>query len=351
MSVPPTTSAIGPESAFGADAAAPLPRSEASPDALAPDGGVGLPADTSAATKRGLAFGLGAFGWWAVIVPVYFRLMTQGHGASPYEILAQRVVFGVPVLLAILAWRRQLGGFARVVMTWRVLRFLVPSTVLIGINWFFFIKSVADGNLSHASLGYYINPLVSVALGFLFLGERLRAGQWIAVALACVAVAVLSWAEGALPYISIVLPLSFGMYGLLRKQASVGPAVGLSFEMLLLLPLCIGLVIWLETTGRARFLEVPGWVSGLMVLGGVVTIVPLLCFTAAARLLPLSTIGLLQYLAPTGQLLLSFAFFGERFVMEKWIAFGLIWVAIAVFTADALRHNARVQRGKRAARG
>jgi chloramphenicol-sensitive protein RarD len=326
------------------------PNTGAQAVAVAPDGGVALPLDTSAATKRGLAFGLAAFGWWAVIVPIYFRLLTRDYGASPYEILAQRVVFGVPVLLALLAFRGQLAGFVHAVRTRAVLRVLIPSTVLIGINWFFFIKSVADGNLSHASLGYYINPLVSVALGFLFLGERLRPGQWIAVALACVAVGVLSWAEGALPYISIVLPLSFGMYGLLRKQVSVGPAVGLTFEMLLLLPLCVGLVIWLGQTDRAVFLQSPGWVSGLMLLGGVVTIVPLLCFTAAARLLPLSTLGLLQYLAPTGQLLLSFAFFGEQFVMEKWIAFGLIWVAIAVFTADALRHNARVQRGRRAAR-
>jgi chloramphenicol-sensitive protein RarD len=304
-------------------------------------------ADAAARARRGLAFGLGAFGWWAVVVPVYFRVLSA-HGAIPYEILAQRVVFGLPVLFALLAWRRQLGALVRAATDRRTLRFLLPSTVLIGINWFFFIRSVADGNLSHASLGYYINPLVSVALGFLFLKERLRAAQWAAVGIACVAVAVLAWAEGSLPYISILLPVSFGLYGLLRKQASVGPTVGLTFEMLMLLPLCIALVVWLHNTDRGVFLEGPAWVSGLMLLGGVVTIVPLLCFTAAARLLPLSTVGLLQYLAPTGQLLLAFAFFGETFVPEKWVAFGLIWAAIAVFTTDALRHNARERRGRRA---
>lgn len=331
-------------------AAAPAPRCEASPHALAPDGGPGLPEDTSAATKRGLAFGLGAFGWWAVVVPVYFRLLANGHGASPWEILAQRVVFGLPVLVALLMWRGQLGLLLGAFRSKRALKVLLPSTVFIGINWFFFIKSVADGNLSHASLGYYINPLVSVALGFVFLGERLRPGQWGAVALAVVAVGVLTWAEGSLPYISIVLPLSFGLYGLLRKQASVGPAVGLAFEMTVLLPLCVGLMVWLMAGETGIFLRAPAWISGLMLLGGVVTIVPLLCFTAAARLLPLSTVGLLQYLAPTGQLLLAFLFFGEQFGVEKWVAFALIWAAIGVFTWDALHHNARVQRGRREAR-
>tara|TARA_R110000782_G_scaffold45706_10_gene101374 strand:- start:22046 stop:23053 length:1008 start_codon:yes stop_codon:yes gene_type:complete len=304
-------------------------------------------ADAAARARKGLAFGLGAFGWWAVVVPVYFRVLS-GNGAIPYEILAQRVLFGLPVLFALLAWQGQLRAFARTLTNWHALRMLLPSTVFIGINWFFFIKSVADDNLSHASLGYYINPLVSVALGFLFLGERLRTAQWGAVCIACVAVAVLAWAEGTLPYISIVLPVSFGLYGLLRKQASVGPTIGLSFEMLMLLPLCVGLTVWLSRTGQGVFLQGPGWVSGLMVLGGLVTIVPLLWFTSAARLLPLSTVGLLQYLAPTGQLLLAFLFFGETFVPEKWVAFGLIWLAIAVFTTDALRHNARERRGRRA---
>lgn len=326
--VPSAPTIIEPASASGESAPAEIP---ASPDA----------------TGRGLAFGLGAFGWWALIVPVYFKVLSE-QGADPFEVLAQRIVFGLPVLLGMLAFRRQIGVFLRAARTWTTLKVLIPSTVLIGINWYFFIWSVATGHLSHASLGYYINPLVSVALGFLFLGERLRPGQWAAVVFAIGAVSVLAWAEGRVPVVSIILPLSFGTYGLLRKKANVGPSVGLTFEMLLLLPLAAGLLVWLEHTGKGVFLNGPGWVSLLMLLGGIVTIVPLVWFTAAARLLPLSTVGLLQYLAPTGQLLLSALAFGENFPPEKWAAFGLIWCAITVFTVDALRHGARSRRTRRA---
>lgn len=321
------------------------------PEPLAPAGaGTAAMPDDTASTRRGLACGLGAFAWWALLVPVYFRVMSE-HGVDPFEVLAQRVVFGVPVLLAMLAFSRRIGEFVRAAFTPAALKILVPSTVLIGLNWYFFIRAVADGHLSHASLGYYINPLVSVGLGFLFLGERLRRAQWVAVAIAAGAVIVLTVAEGRVPYISVILPCSFGLYGLLRKKASVGPTIGLTFEMLMMLPLCAGLLVWLEHQNRGVFLHGPGWLTGLMLLGGMVTIVPLVWFTTAARLLPLSTLGLLQYLAPTGQLMLSALAFGEHFPPVKWMAFGLIWCAIAVFSTDAFRHNARQRRARRLAAG
>lgn len=293
---------------------------------------------------KGLTYAAGAFGWWAFIVPSFFKLLSS-HNADPMEVLAQRVVFGLPILLIMLAFSKQMGVFLKAAMSWTSLKVLLPSTVFIGINWYFFIYAVSTDRLSHASLGYYLNPLVSITLGFLFLGERPRPIQWGAIALAASAVVVLAIAEltatesKGFPWISIVLPLSFGMYGLLRKQANVGASVGLTFEMMMLLPLCIGLIIYLHQSGQSVFLSdnTPMWLSAVMLLGGVVTIVPLICFTNAVRLLPLSTVGLLQYTAPTGQLVLAAVFFGEHFTPLKFAAFGVIWLAVAIYITDMLR--------------
>jgi chloramphenicol-sensitive protein RarD len=312
--------------------------------------------------KKGLLYASGAFGWWAFVVPTFFRVLTKNN-ADPVEVLAQRVIFGLPILLLMLAFSKQLGVFLKAATSWTSLKILIPSTGLIAINWYFFIYAVGTDRLSHASLGYYINPLFSIALGFLFLGERPRPIQWGAIALASTAVAVMAYAEltaqapmitnelGVLvpdpdaaqpkgfPWISLLLPASFGMYGLLRKQANVGASVGLTFEMMLMLPLCAVLLIWLENTNRGVFLAegTPGWISAIMVLGGIVTIVPLICFTNAVRLLPLSTVGLLQYTAPTGQLLLSVVFFNEHFTPMKFAAFGIIWIAVTIYTIDMIR--------------
>lgn len=311
---------------------------------------------------KGIAYAAGAFGWWAFIVPSYFKLLSVHH-ANPLEILAQRILFGIPILLLMLFLSKQMGVFVKAATSWASLKVLIPSTILIAINWYFFIYAVSTDRLSHASLGYYINPLFSIALGFLFLGERPRPVQWGAIALAGTAVIVMAYAElsytvpmitnelGELvpdptapeskgfPWLSLLLPASFGTYGLLRKQANVGPSVGLTFEMLLLLPLCIGLVIWLGSSDKSIFFasETPDWVSWVMLLGGIVTIVPLICFTNAVRLLPLSTVGLLQYTAPTGQLLLSAVFFGETFTPLKFSAFAIIWLAVGIYSWDMIR--------------
>ncbi len=312
--------------------------------------------------RKGLAYAGGAFGWWAIVVPTYFRVLSQ-NGADPMELLVQRVIFGLPILLIMLAFSKQLGAFIRAATTRSSLRVLVPSTILIGINWYFFIYAVSTDRLSHASLGYYINPLFSIALGFVFLGERPRRVQWWAIALASTAVIVMAYAElsyqvpmidnglgemiadpnapetKGFPWLSLLLPGSFGLYGLLRKKANVGPSVGLSFEMMLLLPLCALLLVWLHRNDQGVFLaeQTPVWVSAVMVLAGIVTIVPLICFTSAVRLLPLSTVGLLQYSAPTGQLVLAVLFFGEHFTPLKFVAFAIIWVAVGIYSWDMIR--------------
>ena len=297
--------------------------------------------------KRGYLFAAGAFGWWAFIVPSYFKLLS-GQEALPLEILAQRVLFGLPLLIGILGARKKLGEFVRAWTRWATLKVMIPTTGLIAVNWYFFIYAVDTDRLNHASLGYYINPLFSILLGAVFLGERPTRLQKIAIAIAGSAVVLMTIAEldagQGWPWISLLLPASFGLYGLLRKRVGVGSVVGITFEMLLLSPVCVVLVIWLGVSERGIFFQegTALWVSVLMLFGGVVTIVPLICFTSAVRLLPLSVVGLLQFTAPTGQLLLSAVFFGERFTALKLGAFALIWVAIGVFVRDLVRtHRAR----------
>lgn len=291
--------------------------------------------------KQGFLFAAGAFGWWAFIVPTYFRLLSQ-HNALPLEVLAQRVVFGLPLLIVILMIAKRIPELIKAFTSWSSLKILIPSTGLIAINWFFFIYAVSTERLNHASLGYYINPLFSILLGYLFLGEKLSKLQKIAILIAACAVVMMTIAEleagGGWPWISILLPASFGLYGLLRKQANVTGTVGISFEMILLLPACIGLMIWLEVSNKGIFFAepTPEWISWIMFLGGVVTIIPLICFTNAVRLLPLSTVGLLQFTAPTGQLLLAVVFFDEKFTPLKLAAFVLIWIAIGVFIRDLI---------------
>lgn len=327
-----------------------LPRMSQAPAPSRPTTPPSPPADSLTPVEaypekgKGIAYAAGAFGWWAFIVPSYFKLLTS-HDADPFEVLAQRVVFGIPILLLMLAFTRQVGAFLKAATTWTSMRVLIPSTVLIAINWYFFIYAVGTDRLSHASLGYYINPLFSIALGFLFLGERPRPVQWGSIALACTAVIVMGYAElsaeesKGLPWISVLLPASFGLYGLLRKKADVGASVGLTFEMLLMLPLCVGLIVWLNAQDKGIFFasQTPAWVSLVMLLGGVITIVPLICFTNAVKLLPLSTVGLLQYTAPTGQLLLSAVFFGEHFSPLKFAAFAIIWLAVGIYSWDMIR--------------
>lgn len=301
-------------------------------------------------TKRGYLFAAGAFGWWAFIVPSYFKLLSS-HAALPLEILGQRVLFGLPLLIGILGARRKLGELVAAARSWRSLRVLIPSTGLIAINWFFFIYAVDTDRLNHASLGYYINPLFSILLGAVFLGERPTRLQKLAIAIAAGAVVLMTIAEldagQGWPWISVLLPASFGLYGLLRKQTSVGPVVGITFEMLALSPICVALIVWLGVSERGIFFQegTALWVSLFMLLGGVVTIVPLICFTSAVRLLPLSVVGLLQFSAPTGQLLLSAVFFGESFTALKLGAFVLIWIAIGVFVRDLVRTHRERQAG------
>lgn len=293
--------------------------------------------DTLARTTRGgVIYALAAYLWWGVVLPLYFA---QFKGVDALELLAHRVLFGLPLLVGLLAFRKRLGELWSTLRSWRSMRVLSITTVLIAINWFVFVYSIGENRLLEASFGYYINPLVSMALGFVFLGERPRPLGWAAVLLALAAVVYLSLSIG-LPWISITVALSFGLYGLLRKNASTGPLLGLTVEMTLLFPILLGVFVWLHLRGEAFLLVGPPRVSLLMLLAGFLTIVPLLCFVAAAQRLQLTTMGLMQYLTPTGQFLTAIAL-GEQFSRSRGVAFVMIWLALIIFTADSVRHHRR----------
>jgi len=281
----------------------------------------------------GVGAAVAAYGLWGVLALYWKQLAHVPAG----EIMAHRVVFGAAAAgLAVVFFR----GGGRVAEIWadpKQRRAVALATLLIGTNWFLFIWAVAQHRVTQVSLGYYINPLVNVALGALFLGERLsRIRRW-AVGLAGVGVASFVFTLGHLPWLSIVLALSFGSYGLVRKQAKAGPLEGLFLETALLTPLAL-LFLW-GVDGRAIWNG--GWTSALLVAGGPVTIVPLVLFAYAARRIPYGTLGMIQYLAPTLQLACAVWAFDEPFTQAHALTFSLVWGGLALYAVEGLWGRAR----------
>ena len=287
------------------------------------------------ARRAGLAAGIAAYGLWG-IAALYWKLLT---GVDPVEIIAHRATWGLATFLLLTAITGQLAALRGALADRRTLAVMALSGALLSLNWGVFVAAIVSGHLLDASLGYFINPLVSVALGMLVLGERLRRLQWLAIALAAAGVVLLTWRAGGVPWIALVLALSWGLYGLVRKTARVDALVGSTVETILLAPVAIAyLAIAGVQLGRADAAT-----HALLVGTGAVTAIPLVLFTVAARRLPLSTLGFLQYLAPTGQFLLAVLAFGEPIAPGELAAFALIWTALAVFTID-LRRVARSRR-------
>ena len=292
-------------------------------------------AEHAASTARaGVFFALGAYGWWAWVTPVYFWLLRE---VGALELLGWRVIMGVPTLLLLLWLTGRLGEIRKALNSRRTLGILGLSAILISLNWFTFVWAVINDRLAEASLGYYMTPLVSVALGVVLLREKLTRWQQVAIGIAAIGVAVMAFALNGLPWISLVLAFSFGLYGLARKQVDAAPAPGLLIEMILVFPLMAGLLLWEHNDAGLAAIDGAAWVIALLLLGGVQTIIPLLFFTAAARRLRLTTVGLMQYIAPTGQLLLATLAFGELFTRGQLYAFILIWIAIAIYSIDSIR--------------
>lgn len=294
-------------------------------------------AGRSAATS-GVFFALGAYGWWAIITPVYFRILKD---VPALELLSWRVLTGLPVLLLLLMATRRLNEFTTILRDRRVLLTLLLSALLLSVNWFTFVWAVITDNLVEASLGYYVNPLVSIVLGMFFLGERLRGFQIVAVLMAAIGVVVMGLSIGHPPWIALTLAVSFGFYGLLRKKVSAAPAPGLAIEMMIVFPLMLLLLFLVHVEDGVSAFTGPGWVTILLVLGGPQSIVPLLFFTGAAKRLKLSTVGVMQYLAPTGQLLLAVLVFDEAFTTGALWSFILIWCAVLLYSIDSVRRSRR----------
>lgn len=301
--------------------------------------------------SRGTAYGFGAYLVWGSF-PLYFRLLLP---ASAVEILLHRVVWSLAVCVLVVgaaaALRRSPSGLAAVWRSPRRLGLLAVAATVIALNWGVYIYGVNSGQVVETSLGYFINPLVTVLIGVVLLRERLRPAQWVAVGIGAVAVVVLTVDYGRPPWIALVLAASFATYGLVKKKVGgdVGALASLTTETAMLFPLAAAALVWVEATGRGSFAAEGAGHAVLLATTGVVTAVPLLLFASAARRVPLVTIGLLQFVTPVLQLLVGVLVLGEHVPGSRWVGFSLVWLALVVLTADSLRSARERARLARAA--
>ncbi len=298
--------------------------------------------------RKGIGYGLACYLLWGCF-PLYFRLLDD---SGAMEVLFYRIVFSGIFCLAIVLALRSAAEVGAVLRNRRQLLLLGAAAFLIAINWGVYIYAVNSDQVVEAALGYFLNPLITVALGVLVLRERLRRGQWVAVAIGLIAGIVLTVNYGHVPTIALTLALSFGTYGLLKKQVGsnggVGALAGLSTENLVLAPFAIVGLIVIAVHGDSTIGHNPPWQALLLASTGLVTIAPLLLFAAAASRVPLSTMGLLQYLTPVLQFLCGVVVLDEHMPASRWAGFGLVWLALVVLTVDSLR-SAQQQRSERLA--
>lgn len=282
--------------------------------------------------REGFLYAGGAYVIWGML-PLFFRLL---HHVGPVEVVAQRIVWSLVLLLGILAFRRTLPAFAAVLRDRRIMLPLAASACFIACNWLVYIWAVHADHVVAASLGYFLNPLVNIMLGMIFLGERLRRMQLMAVAVAACGVAILAISALATLWISLALAFSFGFYGLVRKVTPVPAMQGLAAETIVLILPALGYLLWLGATGDLQFGADPGTTT-LLILSGGVTATPLVLFALAAHRLPLATLGIMQYIAPILQFLTGVIIFGEPLSQGQMMSFGLIWVGLILFTVDSIR--------------
>ncbi|WP_285776610.1 EamA family transporter RarD [Microtetraspora sp. NBRC 13810] len=289
--------------------------------------------------RRGLLYGVAAYAMWGLF-PLYWPLLEP---AGPVEILAHRMVWSLVAVLGILAVRRHWSWFAPLVRQPKKVALLALAALIISVNWGVYIYAVNTGHVVESALGYFISPLVSVLFGVVLLRERLRRTQWVAVGLGTIAMVVLAVDYGRPPWIALVLAASFGTYGLIKKIANVGAAESLTVETLAFLVPALAYLFVLQGSGQGTFGGHGVGHAALLALSGVITAVPLLFFTAAAIRVPLTVIGLLQYIAPVLQFLVGVLIIRETMPPSRWAGFAIVWIALAIFTWDSLR-NARATR-------
>ncbi|GKX57267.1 chloramphenicol resistance permease RarD [Leminorella grimontii] len=290
-------------------------------------------------TRLGIIYALAAYLIWG-IAPAYFKVIDF---VPADEILTHRIIWSFFFMILLITVGKQWSNVRRACADKKKLLLLAVSALLIGSNWLTFIWAVNNHHMLEASMGYFINPLVNVLLGMLFLGERFRRMQWVAVFLAFAGVVIQLWQFGSVPYISLILAFTFGLYALARKKIGVDAQSGMLMETLWLLPVAIVYLFFIADSSTSHLGQNSLSVNLLLVAAGVVTTVPLLFFTAAATKLKLSTLGFFQYIGPTLMFLLATLFYGESVGEDKLITFGFIWVALAIFILDALYSQKRLR--------
>jgi len=280
--------------------------------------------------KRGILFGIGAYGIWGLF-PIYWKWLQH---VPALELLSHRIVWSFVIMLAVMTITGRWDKFRQATVSPRVRWTFLAAAVLIAVNWLTYIWAVNAGFIVETSLGYFINPLVSVLLGVLILKEQLRPLQWLPIGLAAAAVLYLAVLYGSLPWIALTLAFSFGLYGLVKKAAPLGPVQGMTLETGFLFLLAAGWLIYTQATGEGAFLHT-GLAADLLMAGaGIVTTIPLLMFAFAAQSIPLSMVGILQYLAPTLQLLIGVFVFKESLSVERLIGFIIIWTALLIYALE-----------------
>ncbi len=288
-------------------------------------------------SRRGLVLGALAYTLWGTF-PLYWTLLEPGGAV---EILAHRIIWSLGTMLLILVLWRRVPQLKALLRDRRRALIICAAAVVITVNWGAYIWGVNNGRVVETSLGYFINPLVTVLMGVLILGERLRRLQWVAMGIAFVAVVVLTFDYGRPPWVALVLAFSFGTYGLAKKQAAVDAVESITLETLVLAPIALAYVAWLMSTGQSNFASHGVGHALLFTTTGIITAIPLMLFGAAAIRVSMVSLGLLQYLAPTIQFALGILVFREDMPASRWIGFGLVWAALVLFTVEAVNHRRR----------
>lgn len=289
-------------------------------------------------SNKGILFALSAYGMWGLF-PIYFKSVAS---VSPFEVLSHRIIWSVIFMALFIAASGRWQELMRNIRQKRLLLNLTVSAILISINWVVFIWSVGQGHILDTSMGYFINPLVSLLLGMVILGERLRIIQWLAVLMAVAGVAYQLILLGSLPWVALVLACSFGTYGLLRKQIVVDPFSGLLIETLILSPFALLYLFCLTQHNELVFLSESVQMSGLLVAAGIVTSVPLICFAAGARRLTLTINGLLMYITPSLTFILAVVVYDEPLHPDRLVTFALIWTGLILFTAEGVWQSTKI---------
>ena len=279
--------------------------------------------------NKGILYGIGAYVFWGFF-PIYWKLL---HHVPAIQLIGHRIIWSFLLLIVVILFTKQWTDF-RATVNAKVLRIYTIAALLIGVNWLLYVWAVNANFIVETSLGYFINPLISVLLGVIFLKERLRIAQWIPVVLAALGVAYLTYVYGRLPYIALTLAFSFGLYGLVKKISPLGSLYGLTIETGILFIPALGYLIFVQAASTAAFLNTGSTADMLMIGAGLVTTVPLLMFASAARSIPLWVVGLLQYIAPTLQFIIGVFIYKEPFSHNQLIGFGIVWTALVIFLVE-----------------